>query len=124
MKGLLQREVLETMGMLNAVLVDITTQVQHITQGEPHRQPLSAEPGTRAWENPSAAATACFDPLPWDDPPQMPGQTISRSREASLPPSQHISVDINLPTKLAPQHSHTLTQAAKAAWTLVEFPWA
>ena len=36
------------------------------------------------------------------------------------PHSQHISVDINLHTKPAPQHSHTVTQSAAAAWTLVE----
>ena len=58
--------------MLNAVLADITTQVYHLTQDELRRQPLSAQPGTRAGENSSASPSVCFDPLPWDDPPQMP----------------------------------------------------
>ena len=66
MKGLLQREVLETMGTLTAVPVDITTQVDHLTHGELRRRALSAQP-----------------------------------------PSQHSSVDINLPTKPAPLNTVT-----------------
>ena len=104
--------------MLKAFLADITTQVDYLTH-ELCRLPLSAQPGTRAGEKPTAALSACFDLLPQDDPPQIPSQTISRPREARLPPSQHNSVDINLPTMPAPLHSHTSTQAAAAARTLV-----
>ena len=37
--------------MLDAVLADITTQVDHLTQDELRRKPLSASPRTRAGEN-------------------------------------------------------------------------
>ena len=98
------RQVKETLGTLPAALADITTQVDHLTHSELRRWALSAKLGTRAGENPSAAPSACCDPLPRDDPPhpQMPAQPVSSPREVQLTPSQHNSVDINLPTKPAP----------------------
>ena len=66
----------------------------------------------------SAAPSACFDLLPRDDPPQMPAQPVSRPWEVRLPPLQHHSVDINLPTTPA-SHSHTSTQAPAVERTLV-----
>ena len=95
-------EVKETLWMLTTVLADITTQVDHLTHGEFCRWPLSSQSKTSAGENLSSAPSACFDPFPQDDPPQMPAQPASKPREARLPPSQHYSVDINLPTPPAP----------------------
>ena len=59
---------------------------------------LSAQPGTKPRENLTANHRAFFDPLSQDDPPQMPVRPSSRTREARLPPSRHISVDNTLPT--------------------------
>ena len=101
----------KTLRMLTTALADITTPVDHLSQGKASQAAtISAQPGTSAGENSSAAPSACFDPLPWDDPPQMPAQLISRPREVRLTPSHHNSVDINLPTPPAqlntatPQH--------------------
>ena len=88
--------------MLNAVLADITTQVDHLTQDQLRRLPLSTQPRNRAGENLSAAPSACFNPLLRDDPLQMLAQAASRPQEARLPLSHHNSVDINLPTPPGP----------------------
>ena len=110
MKGPPLRQVKETLGTLTAVLADITTQVDHLTHGELRRSALSAQPGTRAGENPSVtpstAPSACFDPLSWDDPTQMHAPPISMPRESR----STNSVDINLPTppdSLPQPHLHT-----------------
>ena len=86
--------------MLKAVLADFTAQVDYLTHNELHMRPLSAQPGTRAGEKPSAALSACFDLLPGMTP--LKCLAVSRPREARLLPSQHHSMDINLPTKHAP----------------------
>ena len=95
------KQVKETLGMLTAAQADITTQVDRRTHGELHRWVLSAQPGTRAGDNPIAGPSACCNPLPRDAPPQMFAQPVSRPRKACVTPSQHNSVDINLPTKPA-----------------------
>ena len=49
--------------MMTTALVAITTQVDHLTQGKASQAAtISAQPGTRAGENPTAAPSAFFDP--------------------------------------------------------------
>ena len=56
-------EVKETLVMLTSALVAITTQVDHLTHGRALQvATLSAQPGTSAGENPTAAPSAFFDP--------------------------------------------------------------
>ena len=65
--------------MLTAALADINTQVDHLTHGELHRQPLSAQPMTSGGEDLSAT------PMPASTPP--PGITLLKC--LPNPPAGH-----------------------------------
>ena len=55
-------EVKKTLGMLTTALAAITTQVDHLSQGKAFQAAtLSAQPGTRAGENPTAAPSASLN---------------------------------------------------------------
>ena len=56
-------EVKKTLGTLTTALAAITTQVDHLFQGKASKTAtLSAQPGIRAGENPTAAPSASFNP--------------------------------------------------------------
>ena len=55
-------DVKKTLGTLTTALVAITTQIDHLSQGKASQVAIiSAQPGTRAGENPTAASSASIN---------------------------------------------------------------
>ena len=55
-------DVKKTLGTLTIALVTITTQVEHLSHGNASQvAPISAQPGTKAGGNPTAASSASID---------------------------------------------------------------